>query len=324
MKFIKYTLFLLLSQSVCSQNYSYIWGMHFPNLVDPAEQCCFDYDNDSSLDDGLGDILLTLQDQSNSDFQMGIDDAILNNILVKAFDWKNLDLDLPNQDFTFQYLDAQNFTPGLNLVDRMSGLTELYIPPGQPENLFNANVNAGLVNATATEITGLLNLQFDMDQGLVPLTLHDVKLQAQIVDSPNGLQQGIYSVDMAATNPSVVGGIKIGGILPSDEFLSVIDNQYRMCTCASIDPNSPLISTSIFFGTIIVSCQQSNLTPENCPVNSFCSTVGTFCSNAIGLGTTFDIDENGDSVNDAYSVALRLGAAAATVDVIFFHGFETP
>jgi hypothetical protein len=129
---------------------------------------------------------------------------------------------------------------------------------------------------------------------------------------------------MAATNPTVVGGIKIGGILPSDEFLGVLDSQYRQCSCASIDPNIPLISTTIFFGTIIVSCDQTNLTPESCPLNSFCSTVGNFCSNAIGLGTTFDIDENGDSVNDAYSVALRLGAAATTVDVLFFNGFDAP
>jgi hypothetical protein len=318
-------LFLLLFSSLSySQNYSYIWGFHFPQLTDPTEVCCFDYDNDGSIDDGLGDFLLTLQQQSNSSFQAGIDAAILDNSLVKTIDWQDFDITLEFQQFSFDYLDATIITPELNLIERMSGLTQLYLTPVADTNTFDAINNLGFVTATASEITGLLNLQINQDASLTPLTLHNVKAEMQLLESPLGVEPGIYSEDLLATTPEIVGGIKIGGILPSDEFLGVFDTQYRTCSCANVDPNQPLITTSVFLGTLIVSCAQSGLTPENCPVNSFCSTVGDFCSNAIALGTTFDIDENNDGVNDAYSVALKMGAAATTiVDIIFTQGFET-
>ncbi|HHL32128.1 MAG TPA: hypothetical protein ENJ41_06040 [Oceanospirillales bacterium] len=313
---------LLFPGLLFGQSYSYVWGMHFPALIDPAEVCCFDYDNDSSLDDGLGDFLLTLQAQSNSDFQMGINDAILANTLVKAFDWQDMDLSLNSQAFSFRYLDAQILTPDLTLLQRRSGLSELILTPNQTGNIFTASANAGFINASADEITGLLNLQFDTTGGLTPLTLHNVMFAATLTDSPMNVEAGIYSNDITATNPEIVGGIKIGGILDSDEFLNVLDSQYRSCSCAGVDPNQPLITTQIFLGTIIVSCAQSNLTPENCPLNSFCSTVNNFCDNAIGLGTTFDIDSDNDGVKESYSVALRLGAAATRIDTIFLHGFE--
>jgi hypothetical protein len=307
---------------VNAQNISYIWGMHFPALTDPSEVCCFDYDNDGTLDDGLGYFLITLQAQSTSNFQDGINQGILDNSIVKVFDWQNFDIFQTNQTFTFQYLDAQINNPNLTLQQRMNGFAEISVPAGQNNNFFSAINNSGSVTATASQVSGLLNLQFDAQQGLVPLTINTVKVNTTLMKNPIGKEDGIYTEDFPATNPTVVGGMKIGGILPSDEFLGVLDSQYRTCGCASVDPNQPLITTSIFLGTIIVSCAQSGLTPENCPIGSFCSSVNDFCSNAIGIGTTFDIDENNDGVNDAYSVALRYGASASSNGIIYINGFE--
>ncbi len=314
---------LLLSNSLANaQNISYIWGMHFPALTDPSEICCFDYDSDGTLDDGLGDFLLTLQAQSSSNFQDGINQGILNNSIVKAFDWQNFDISQTNQAFNFQYLDAQINNPSATLLQRINGFAEISIPTGQTNNLFTATNNFGSITATATEISGLLNLQFDAQQGLVPLTINTVKVNATLLENPIGKETGIYTDDMPAINPTIIGGMEIGGILPSDEFLGVLDTQYRTCSCAGVNPNQPLISTTIFFGTIIVSCVQSGLTPENCTVGSFCASVNDFCDNAIAVGTTFDIDENNDGVNDAYSVALRYGVSASSDGIIFTNGFE--
>ncbi len=319
------SLFLLIIFStfnVNAQNISYVWGMHFPALTDPSEVCCFDYDNDGTLDDGLGDFLITLQAQSTSNFQDGINQGILNNSIVKVFDWQNFDIFQTNQSFTFQYLDAQINNPSLTLQQRMDGFAEVSIPSGQNNNFFNATNNLGVVTATASQVSGLLNLQFDSQQGLVPLTINTVKVNTTLTQNPVGKEQGIYTEDMSATNPTVVGGMKIGGILPSDEFLGVLDSQYRTCSCAGVDPNQPLIATSIFFGTILVSCVQTGLTPENCVAGSFCSSVNDFCNNAVGIGTTFDIDENNDGINDAYSVALRYGVSATSDGIIYSDGFE--
>ena len=316
-------LLLIFSSCVLSQDYSYIWGMHFPKLVDPSEDCCFDYDNDLTLDDGLGDILLS--NQGNSNFQASIDLALLNNEIIKVFDWQNLDLNLSTQNFDFGILDAKTLTPTFSLTDRMSGLTQLYLPITTTTNIFTAQLNNNTVSATATAISGLLNLQFDTNQGLTPLTLTDVKVEAQLSLNPANVEAGIYTDDMTATAPAIVGGMKIGGILSSDEFLGVLDTEYRNCQCAGVDSSQPFITTSIGFGFIIVNCPQSNsITPANCPVNSFCSTAGDFCTNAALLGTTFDIDTDNDNIKDAYSVALRYGAAATTiVNIIFINGFET-
>ena len=319
----KVLLFIIfITFNVNAQNISYIWGMHFPALTDPTEVCCFDYDNDGTMDDGLGDFLVTLQAQSTSNFQDGINQGILNNSIVKVFDWQNLDVLQTNQAFTFQYLDAQINNPTLTLQQRMDGFAEISIPTGQNDNFFSANNNLGVITATASQVSGLLNLQFDAQQGLVPLTINTVKVNATLIENPIGKEAGIYTEDLVATNPTIVGGMKIGGILPSDEFLGVLDAQYRTCSCAGVDPNQPLITTSIFFGTILISCAQSGLTPENCPVGSFCSSVNDFCNNAIGIGTTFDIDENNDGVNDAYSVALRYGVSATSDGIIYRDGFE--
>ncbi len=317
-----YLLIILSSFNASSQNISYVWGMHFPALIDPTEVCCFDYDNDGTLDDGLGDFLVTLQAQSTSNFQDGINQGILDNSIVKAFDWQDLDVLQTNQSFSFQFLDAQINNPNITLQQRMDGLAELLIPTGQVDNLFTANHNLGILNATANQVSGLLNLQFDAQQGLVPLTLNTVKLNATLIENPIGKEEGIYTENLTATNPTIIGGMKIGGILPSDEFLGVLDTQYRTCTCAGVDPTQPLITTTIFFGTLIVSCAQSGLTPENCTAGSFCASVNDFCSNAIGIGSTFDIDENNDGVNDAYSVALRYGVSATSDGIIYSDGFE--
>ncbi len=322
---MKLFIFVLLcfSQISAAQNYSYIWGMHFPKLIDPSEVCCFDYDNDSTPDDGLGAVLLN--SQGNNDFQASIDLALLENNIIKAFDWQNLDLNQTSQSFNFGLIDAQTLTPNLSLANRMAGLSQIYLPSLTTTNIFNAQLNNNTITATASEISGLLNLQFDTQQGLTPLTLTDVKVEALLELNPNNVAAGIYTTDIAATSPAVVGGMKIGGILASDEFLGVLDTQYRTCQCAGIDAASPFITSSVntFFNTIVVSCAQTNLTPANCPANSFCSTASDFCTNAIGLGTTFDIDTDNDNVKDAYSVALRYAAAATTVvDIIFIDGFE--
>lgn len=318
-------LILLLSISLQShaQEHSYIWGMHFPALVEPAEVCCFDFDNDNTLDDGLGEILVTLEGQLSVDFQASIDTGLLDNSLVRAFNWQNLDLSLTNQNFTFEYLDAQTVTPNLTLLERQSGLSQIYLTNELSGNVFDAVLDTGIITATANQISGLLNLQLDADQGLVPLTINTVKVEMQLTDSPLGLETGIYSDDIAATTPDIVGGIKIGGILPGEEFLGALDSQYRTCSCAGVDPNQQLITSQVTFLGVLVSCTQTNFTEENCDANSFCSSVQSFCDQAVGIGTTYDIDENGDNKNDAYSVALRYGAAATTIiDIIYRHGFE--
>ncbi len=213
-------------------------------------------------------------------------------------------------------------TLDLSLVDRQIGMTELSTPDNQNNNFFNATNTNGYITATATEISGLFNLQFDVDQGLIPLTINSVMIETQLVENPLGKEAGNYTNDTIAINPEIVGGMKIGGILSSDEFLTILDNQYRSCTCASVDLNQILIDTSIFFGNLLVTCVQNGLTPENCPVDSFCSSVGNFCSNAIGIGATFDIDENNDTVNDAYSIALLYAVAATFDGIIFTDSFE--
>ena len=322
MRKLLFILYFIISLNAHAQNISYIWGMHSPALTDPTEVCCFDYDNDGTLDDGLGDFLVTLQAQSSNNFQDGINQGILDNSVVKAFDWQNFDILQTNQAFTFQYLDAQINNPNINLTQRMNGFAELTIPTGQLDNLFNATHNLGIVTATATQVSGLLNLQFDAQQGLVPLTINTVKVNASLMKNPIGKEEGIYTENLTATNPTIVGGMKIGGILPSEEFLGALDTQYRTCSCAGVDPNQPLITTTIFFGTLIVSCAQSGLTPENCTAGSFCASVNDFCNNAIGIGSTLDIDENNDAVNDAYSVALRYGVSASSDGIIYSNGFE--
>ncbi len=87
-----------------SQNIGYIWGTHFPALIEPNVTCCFDYDNDGTLDDGLSDFLITLQSQSSNSFQQSINQAILDNSLVKAFDWQDFNINMPNHTLTFNYL----------------------------------------------------------------------------------------------------------------------------------------------------------------------------------------------------------------------------
>lgn len=322
MRNLFFLLVIIFSLPINAQNISYIWGMHFPALIDPSEVCCFDYDNDGTLDDGLGDFLVTLQNQSTSNYQDGINQGILNNSIVKGFDWQNLAITQTNQSFSFQYLDVQINNPSITLQQRIDGMAEVSIPQGQNSNLFDAINNSGFITATATSISGLLNLQFDAQQGLVPLTINTVKVDATLIENPLGLEPGIYTSNVNGINPTIIGGMKIGGILPSDEFLGALDAQYRTCDCAGVDPNQPLITTSIFFGTLLVSCAQSDLTPENCVAGSFCSSVNDFCSNAIGIGTTFDIDENNDGVNDAYSVALRYGVSATSDGIIYTNGFE--
>jgi len=148
---------LIISCAVKAQEeYSYLWAHQYPALADPQINCCFDFVGDSNDDDLNGSVLLQLEGLLNIDTQEIMDSQIINNELARVWRWDTFPTGEGSSDGPVQMsiLEAEVETPGLNLVGRRNGITEIRFNPS-PLSVFTGQVTNGHLIMTSESAVGV-------------------------------------------------------------------------------------------------------------------------------------------------------------------------
>lgn len=323
MKKIIVCLLLWVSFNGMADKYSYLWGIQFPQLTTPDTACCFDYDGDGLNDDGLGAALGLMSELNGNQYQLISDRLIISNEVVKAFHWRNLDLAQNQSNFRFQLTDAVINNPDVDFIQRYFGYVDLTIDTALTDNLFQGTLTDGWVSADAAVLSDFLLMEGPF--GDDSLNLYDVKFEAQLVED-EALCQGVCS-EQEVVDGVVVGSAKLGGVLPADEIFAAMNEQYRFCSCAGVNPNENVLTwaPNEFSGTLLASCQ-AEIDASQCSAADYCSTLRDVCGYAPVVGMAFDLDLDQDGYNDAFSVGLRLGISGVDglelLDLIFADSFD--
>ncbi len=318
---------------------SYAWAVQLPSLFEPdSERCCFDYTGDGVADDGFGLLVSSMVPLLNTDPQALVNTALVDGELVKVFDWRELAPDLVSGDVQLSIFDGQWTDPAIHSY-RILGLGHTafrrtsFGPFGALDQLNDGGLNSGLVEVTGNQVTLMLPWFFVGDE-LATLHLLEARMEAPVSygEPLRDSCLGLCSVDEdrgAGHTPQIVGGGKLGGVITADEILTYMDNFYRQCACAGVDPGSPVLEweengTTMMFES---SCSANTGNPSLCDPDDPCSDLTTVCGLLINVfGSSLDVDQDGTGINDAWSIGLRLAFAGTTLDPIqdiFADGFES-
>lgn len=287
--------------------YSYIRNLHIPG--DTEEPCCFDFDGDGELDNGLG-ALIGLVGVLAADVNIDdvIAEALADDSIALLMGWTGLpdshnfsiylatnDVDgdgTPDQEFSERAAGNGVFTINEESLDEWGGVIQFN----------NTTYTAPVFQAGPGEFR--LNLPIDTDGFSLnlDLTIQDTTIRGPIAESTTGIE----SEDDA---------ILLGGVVPLDQIFSILNDLAADCTCAEFDPTMPVITYEDNGTEYLVTCAQTP-TGDCAGGGTVCENLGLVCSligqlvPVFGLG---DIDTNGNGVVDALSVGLQLSLTGATV-----------
>ena len=317
---------------------SYVWAVQFPQFFEPdPERCCFDYTGDGVADDAFGVFLASLAPMLGIDPVTSVNSAIENGELVKVFDWRELAGDLAAGDVQLSVFDGQ-WTDSTIHADRILGFGRMafrrssFGPFGALDQLNDGGVTSGLVEVTGNQFTLMLPGLFIGDE-LVTVHLLETRMEAPVSygEPLRDACLGLCTVDEdrgPSHTPQIVGGGKLGGVITADEMLTHMDNFYRQCACAGINPNDPVLEweENSSAWTFDISCTSNTGDPSLCDPDDPCSDLDTICGLVAIFGGTLDVDLDVSGINESWSIGLRLGFAGTTLDPIqdiFADGFES-
>jgi hypothetical protein len=315
--------------------------VQLPATFEPVPwDCCFDYTGDGQPDDAFG-TLLALAGTSGlgGDPTVTINTALENGDFVKVFDWRELAPDLVAGDvqlsiFEGRWTDATSHTDRIQGLGRTTFLRSSFGPFGAHDQLNDGEVVTGLVTATGNQVTLGLPLLFIGGDDLVEFHAYEPRLEAPVSYTARGRGTctGLCTVDEEYDPPQVpgvVGGAKFGGVVVAVELLSHMDDFYRGCACAGVDPSEPVILWELDYNSFLLDiyCTDNYVDPGACDPEDPCFDLADVCAVIGILGNVFDVDLDNDLINESLSIGLRLGFAGTTLDPmsdeIFSDGFES-
>lgn len=315
-----------MSYQVTAQQYSYVWANQYPALAEPVVVCCYDFDGDMTDDDQNGAVMASLESLLAEDFQVLVDDTIINNEYVRVWRWDQLPLtDGPT---SLSILLAEVANPAATLQDRIDGQTLVVIDPVSTST-FNGTMTSGVIDLYSESSYTLFYIPLTIvgtGAADVILPLNEARIQGTITQDSMGCQ-GVCSDTIPATDPSLLGALEISGLLHHSDEIDTINQIASNCTCAGVEAGTPLMSYMEDDQALTVSCNYNDLDESQCDEElPFCQSVQTTCGFAAILGNFYDQDTNENGVNDSKSVGGLIGLSGATVsgvvDLIFEHGFE--
>lgn len=323
---------LAYTESAMLRDAGYIRGLQFPALFDPSEECCFDLDGDGSIDDAWGAVLaLTQSFDPTFDPQGSVDIALADGQLIRIIDWRQLPSGLVDGEVEFSVFGGV-LADGVTVTDMAAGLGSALLDVttfgshGALDQFNLASISSGILEGEGNQ----LNLPvFATTNGSLDITLRRPVIEAPLVESPAGCS-GVCTVDedRPGSTPSNVWGGKMGGLILLDDYMASLDQIYRTCSCAGVDPTQPVFTwgANAGNGTYDISCTDpGSWDSTQCPTAP-CSGLNQICSFTTLISTTADIDSDGDSINDAWSVGLRFSVSGTTIvglHGLFFDDFES-
>ena len=164
-------------------------------------------------------------------------------------------------------------------------------------------------------IPGLLTLD---------VTIKQAQIEADVRPEASGIFTNDADIDSDGDGtPEVWGGGKLGGVIPVDQVIGILNDLANDCACAGIAPDAVVIIAGEGTDQYDVNCDPDITIDDSACTDAdglICGNLSTVCGFAPALPTLglIDVDTNGNTIPDAISVGLRLsmsGAALAATPV---------
>ncbi|MFT5993210.1 MAG: hypothetical protein ACI82G_002212, partial [Bradymonadia bacterium] len=303
---------------------SFVNTIALPETEGEDDWCCFDLNGDDEIDNSLGGLISALGPLlGDLDVPELINGALADDDIAIIMEWTRWPAEA---DFSLWLatndLDGdEDGLPDQSFEDRSAGNGVFRL---QNESFTNTG---SFIQFNTTSYTGTsleagpsqFNLSIPIpgifDEPL-QLTILDARITAEmtedggsIASTPEDLNNGDEDI--------TYGGAELGGVVLLDEIFGIIDDLARDCACAGINPDEAVLEFGDNGDTYAAACVQTPGDAEACGEDDgiICAQLGLVCQFASTIPTlAADIDVDGNGVEDAASVGVRLGWVGASID----------
>ncbi|PKN24818.1 MAG: hypothetical protein CVU65_10655 [Deltaproteobacteria bacterium HGW-Deltaproteobacteria-22] len=302
---------------------SWVWTIQLPAFFPGGERCCFDYNENGVPDDAYGSLLElmgSMQGGALSPEDM-LQESVQSFAQLLVLDWVMLpqtgDGDVRISVFT----GAPNADGSAGTADPdqwKTGLGTAFLNPvsfGTHGALWQVN-QARILDHVVAGAGGPMRLLLPgiFGDGLQPTDLYDVRLQVTLPADPPACR-GAFSEDTLVVvdggGDFMAGGMILGGLIRFDDAMSSLDSALRTCACAGVDPDQPVVVWEVTAERLNASCNEANLPDDGSTCTELddpiCLSAQERCNYMGIMPQFFDVDLDGDGVDEAMSVGLRLG-----------------
>ncbi len=314
--------------------FSYVWRIQLPQAGTAAE-CCFDFTGDGVTDNGLGTLTGALGAISpDTDIQATLDSAVADGSIALLLEYAGLDettktgatqlwFYLATNDVNGDGSGDQTWDPALKGGEGIFQVQPTSLDAdGKPLIKFeSASIDSNVLGAGPGDfpltipIPGLLTLD---------VTIKQATIEADVRPEASGIFTNDADIDSDGDGVSEVwGGGKLGGVIPVEQVIGILNDLANDCACAGIAPDAVVIIAGEGTDQYDVACDPNITINDSACTDAdglICGNLSTVCGFAPALPTLglIDVDTNGNTIPDAISVGLRLsmsGAALAATPV---------
>ena len=306
---------------------SFVNRLAIPPAGTPAE-CCFDFNGDDEVDNALAALVDLLGGLADLDVEQLLGEVIEDDTIAIMMEWTrwpeeaDFSLWLGTNDVDGDGAPDQEFS----VRDAGDGIfnfeTEVFGPNGSILQFNQTTFEDGELDAGPS----LFQLALPTEELLgtnLEVTISNARITATMAETDGAIASVTEDLSIDPDDPAATetfGGAELGGVILMDEVFGIIDQLARDCTCAGIDPASAVLEFGDDGETYNASCVQTPDPEAMCGEDDgiICEQIGLVCQFAGSIPSLIaDVDVNGNEVNDALSVGIRLGWVGATIN-----GFE--
>lgn len=264
----------------------------------PDDACCFDYDGDGAVDNGMAELAAAVAPLYDADVQEFVDAFIQRGLNAFLLQYRGLD-DATNDNSVD--IDVLIGLDPDGVYDNNLLGTQAFKVRGQsydgptPRSTFpEATITNGRLSASGDAMSLLMPLTDD----LFAAGLRDVRFEATVTPGANG--QGLSIGPVGAD----VHGARLGALFPLSELYRAV-NEFasKSCPCLDLGGNDLLSQNADGWqcnDAVSAACSLDD------PDESMCASLASYCGAALILLKP--------DVGDAFSIGIWLEAVSADLD----------
>jgi hypothetical protein len=309
--------------------YSYVWRIQIPQSGTDAE-CCFDFTDDGVTDNGLGTLIGALGAIApDVNIQDTLDSAVADGSTALLFEYAGLNESTLSGSTQVWVYKVTNDLDGDGAPDqalepaRKAGEGIFQVLPnslardGSPLVRFESGaIRSSILSAGPGE--------FPFSFPFLGLRSLDARIQQATLDADvRPAASGIFTTDADIDSDGdgvreVWGGGKLGGVIPVEQVIGILNDLANDCACAGIARDAVVILAGEGTDQYDIACDPNITINDSACTDAdgtICGNLSTVCGFAPALPTLglIDVDTNRNLIPDAISVGLRLSMSGAAL-----------
>jgi len=275
---------------------SFISAAHLP--AGPEDACCFDYDGDGSVDNGLAELASSVAPLFDASVQEFIDAFIRRGLNAYLLQYWGLDSPIEDDVVGLDMLLGLDpdgvYEDNLLGTERFQVRSASYDGPTPRSRFATASIHGGHLVASSPGMGFIMPLTDDY----FPAALQDVRFDAHVSLGDNG-----RGLNIGAMSPDTYGA-RFGALFPLSEVFRAV-NAFAAGSCPCLDTSGQDL---VFQGPDGWQCRQGNSTacsPDD-PDESTCIDLNGFCGAVILLLRP--------DIGDSFSVGIWIQGVSASFE----------